>query len=431
MDSDVRVLEPEHGDASADDAQGTQESQGPEAPRGRLARLTADLHRRAEPWLNRLGIGALEADSLRVWLLSRVPMVLITWAVIWTGFSYTTTQPRGWASVWQRWDWLRYVSIAENGYTLRARHGASIAFFPGYPILLYVVHEILRSYVYSGLFISFVTGAIACMALVRIIAMEAEAAGLSPAGVRTAARDGLTLFVWAPAAVFMAAGYTEGPFLACALWAWVFARRGRWLVAGILLAGASAIHINGLFILAAVGVLFLQTRPRAVRDWLRAWPLALPVLPVAAFMVYLHSMTGSWNAWEHAESSGWDRHLSYPWHTLAETWHYAFGRYLVAENAWEYQLELVVTFIGIALTLWLAYKRRWAEFTYVALSVGTLATSHVYLSVNREMLTWWPLWAMFGVWCVRKPWFKSVYLTFSAPVMFAIAYMFLCGKWAG
>jgi len=384
-----------------------------------------------DPWRARLGIGEIEADGLGVWLLSRVPMVLITWAVVWTGFGYTTKQPHGWASVWQRWDWLRYVSIAQDGYSLRARHGASIAFFPGYPILLYVVHFVLRSWVYSGLIISFVTGALACLALVRIIAMEAEAASLSAAEVRTAARDGLTLFVWAPAAVFMAAGYTEGPFLACTLWAWLAARRGRWLLVGILLAGASAIHINGLFVLAGVGVLFLQTRPRGLGGWLRGWPLALPLLPVAGFMVYLHGMTGSWNAWEHAEAVGWNRHLTYPWHALAETWHYAFGRYLIAENAWEYQLELVVMFIGIALVIWLAYKRRWAEFTYLALSVGALATSRVYLSVPREMLTWWPLWAMFGIWCVRRPWFKSVYLTFSAPVMFAIAYMFLSGKWAG
>jgi hypothetical protein len=32
---------------------------------------------------------------------------------------------------------------------------------------------------------------------------------------------------------------------------------------------------------------------------------------------------------------------------------------------------------------------------------------------------------------VRRPWFKSVYLTFAAPVMFVIAFMFLSGKWAG
>jgi hypothetical protein len=428
VDSDVRVLQSEHEHAAAGDAQG---ARSPRAPHGPLARLTDNLRKTADPYLTRFGIGGLEADGVKAWLLSRIPMILITWAVVWTAFGYTTKEPHGWASVWQRWDWLRYQSIASNGYTLGARHGSSIAFFPGYPILLYVVHLVFRSWVYSGLLISFVTGAIACMALVRIIAMEAEAAGLSVEGVRTAARDGVLLFVFAPAAVFMTAGYTESPFLACALWAWVAARRQRWLTAGILLAVGSAIHINGLFIMVSVGILFLQTRPRGLRGWLKGWPIALPLVPLAAFFAYLHHLTGQWNAWERAEAVGWDRHVTYPWKSFADTWHWAFGRYVIAENAWEYQLEIVVTLIGIGFTLWLLYRRRWAEFAYLAISIGSLATSTKYLSVPREMLTWWPMWAMLGVQCVRRPWVKAVYLSVSAPVMFAIAYMFLSGKWAG
>lgn len=412
VDSDVRLLEPE--------------SIPPSTSRGRVDRLI----RRADPLRARLGIGSAEGDALKVWGISRLAMAVITWIVVWTGFDYTTKQPHGLASVWQRWDWLRYVGIAEHGYTLRQRHGASIAFFPGYPMLLWATHLVLRSYIYSGLLLSVITGAIACVALAKIIVMEAEARGEKQAGA--AVRNGLTMFVWAPAAVFMAAGYTEGPFLACALWGWVAARNNRWLACGILLAGASTFRINGLFLLAGVAVLFLQqVRPRGVRDWLKGWPLVLPVVPVAVYFAYLHHLTGNWNAWEHAEATGWDRHTTYPWRTFAQTWHYAFGRYLNAENAWEYQLEIVVTFIGIGLGIWLLYRRRWAEFTYVLLSVGTLATSHVYLSVPREMLTWWPLWAALAVWCVRKPWVKSIYLTLSAPVAVGIAYMFLSGKWAG
>lgn len=381
-----------------------------------------------DPFRKRFGIGPRETDALGIWFLSRLAMVVVTWAVIWTGFGYTTKQPHGWGSVWQRWDFLRYYTIADHGYTLAARHGSSIAFFPGYPALLYVVHLVLRSWVYSGLLISLVTGAIACMALARIIAQEAEARGVDD---REAVRVGLTLFVWAPAAIFMAAGYTEAPFLACVLWAWLAAKQGKWLRAGILLALASIIHINGLFVTVGVAVLFLLTKPNGLKQWLKAWPLVLPVLPVAGFMVYLHSLTGSWNAWQHAEQVGWNRHFELPWNTFMETVRYGFSEKLIAENAWEYQFELVATFVGFALLIWLFVKRRWPEFAYVLLSVGTLATSHVYLSVPREMLSWWPLWAALAVWCVQRPWIKSLYLTISAPTAVAIAYMFLSGKWAG
>ncbi|HZU54680.1 MAG TPA: mannosyltransferase family protein [Actinocrinis sp.] len=415
MDSDVRVLGLEAGPAEAS-----------AVPRRRLTRSpwwTLD------PLRTRFGLGAMEADALRVWLISRIGMVLITWAVIWTGWGATTKQPRGWASMWQRWDWLRFYDIAAHGYSLRARHGASIAFFPGYPGLLYAVHLVFRSWVYSGLLISLVAGAIAAIALARIIALEA--AHLGEPEARSAVRDGVTLFVWAPAAVFLAAGYSEAPFLAFTLWAWLAARRERWMAAGLLLAGAATIRVNGLFVLAAVGVLFLQSRPRTPRAWLRGGWLLVPLLPVAGYMAYLHSLTGNWNAWERAERLGWNRHLSYPWHTFANTWHYAFGRYLTAHESWEYQLEIAVTLLGIGLVVWLGIKRRWAEFVYALLSVGTLATSHVYLSVPREMLTWWPLWAALAVWCVRRPWVRTVYLTVSAPVMFTVAYLFLTGRWAG
>jgi hypothetical protein len=408
VESDLRVLEPETAPAR----------------RASRARFTRGLRSTAA----RLGIADLELIAIRVWLLSRVGVLFITWAVVWTSESTAARQPRGWGSVWQRWDWLRYYSIAEHGYSLRTRHGASIAFFPGYPALLYTVHLGLRDWVFSGLVISFVTGAVACAALARIIALETATLGTE--GSRAAVRDGVTLFVWAPAGVFLAVGYTEAPFLALALTGWLAARRGRWLLCGFLLAGAAAIRVNGLFVLAGVVVLFLQTRPRG-RDWVRGSALVVPLVPVAAFVVYLHALTGRWNAWQHAEEVGWDRHLSYPWHTFADTWHYAFGRFLPAATAFEYQLELLVAVIGAALLVWLGVRRRWAEFVYVALSFGTLATSHVYLSMPREMLLWWPLWAALGGWCVRRPWIRSGYLTVSAPIMFTIAYLFLSNRWAG
>jgi hypothetical protein len=430
VDSDVRLLPPEP--VSPDAAVGGRV--GPSARVTALIPAQIRKHRIVSGIVSRFG--PRDGDSVKIWLLSRLAMVAMTWIVAWTGFSATALHPHGLASIWQRWDWLRYLRIAADGYSIgNVRHGSSIAFFPGYPVLLYVVHLFVRSWVFSGLLISLVTGGIACLALGRIIETEALTAfagdALGSQRARQAARDGLTLFVWAPAAVFMAAGYTEGPFLALTLWGWLAARRGRWLIAGVLVMGAAAIHINGLFVLVSLTVLFIQTRPRGLREWLRGWPLVLPVLPVAGFMAYLHRLTGSWNAWEHAEQVGWDRHFSMPWRTFADTWHYAFGHKLPASTAFEYQLEIVVTLSGIVLACWLARRRRWAEFAYIGLSVGSLACSHVYLSVNRESLTWWPLWALLGIWCVRRTWFRALFLTVSAPLAFAIAYLFLTGRWAG
>jgi hypothetical protein len=395
------------------------------------SRLTRTTRRLAAA----LGAGGLEGTALRIWVLSRVAVFVFAWNVAWVTQPLTKYNPRGFGGLWNRWDWVRYSDIAAHGYSLRARHGASIAFFPGYPLMLSATHAVVRSWIYTGLFVSFVAGAVAAVALARIIALEAGAAfGTDQAGqtkARTAVREGLLFWTFAPAAIFLAAGYTEAVFLAFALPAWLTARRGRWLATGLLLAGASAIRVNGLFELAAVAVLFLQTRPRGLRDWLRGTPLLIALVPVIAFMAYLHSLTGSWLAWQHAEAQGWDRHFTEPLRTFVNTWRYAFGSKLPAYNAWEYQLEMLAMAVGVALLVLLLVRRRWAEALYVGLSVVSLATSHVFLSVPRELLVWWPLWALLGVWTVRRPWIRTVYLAVCTPLMFTVAYLFLMGLWAG
>lgn len=386
---------------------------------------------------DRFGIGALEGTALRIWVLTRVSVFVFAYNVAWITQPKTKYGPHGFSNLWERWDWLRYQGIAAHGYTGSARHGSSIAFFPGYPIMLRAVQTVLRSWTYTGLIISFVTGAIAAVALARIIAVEAEAAFGSDESAleksRTAVREGTLLWLFAPAAFFLAAGYTEAPFLAFALPAWLYARRGRWMASGLLMAGASAIRINGVFEFIAIGVLFLvQTKPRRLRELLPGAPLLISLVPVVAFFGFLYGLTGNWNAWHDAEVKGWNRHLTDPFHSLWNTWKYAFGgRVLPAQSAWEYQLEIVAMAVGVALLVWLLRKRRWAEATFVGLSVVTLGTSHHYLSVPREMLLWWPLWAVLGVWTVRRPWIRTLYLTVCAPLLFTVAYLYLMGEWAG
>jgi hypothetical protein len=409
--------------AAADGADVGQPTEPPSASPGRLRRL--------------LGLEGVEGTALRIWVLSRVAVFAFAWNIAWVTQPKSKYGPRGFGGLWDRWDWIRYQGIAAHGYSLRARHGANIAFFPGYPLILRAAQTVLRSWLYTGLIISFVAGAVAAVALARIIALEAETAfGAGPDGeskTRTAVREGILLWTFAPAAFFLAAGYTEAVFLAFALPAWLAARRGRWLLSGLLLAGATAIRVNGLFEFAAIALLFVLTvKPRGIRAWLKGSPLLIALVPFVAFMAYLHSLTGSWSAWHDAEVNGWNRHLTDPLHALVYTWRYAFGgKILPAYNAWEYQLELLAMTVGAALLLWLLWCKRWPEAVYVGASVVTLGTSHVYLSVPRELLIFWPLWAILGVWTVQRPWIRTLYLCISVPMMFTVSYLFLMGLWAG
>ena len=52
--------------------------------------------------------------------------------------------------------------------------------------------------------------------------------------------------------------------------------------------------------------------------------------------------------------------------------------------------------VGLAVTIWCLVKRRWPEATWVGLQVVAFTTSYWFMSVNRALLLWFPLWEEVG-----------------------------------
>ncbi|MGW8485221.1 mannosyltransferase family protein [Streptomyces sp. NPDC055886] len=331
----------------------------------------------------------------------------------------------------QRWDANHYLHIARDGY-FPAGSGPWTsgwdnreAFFPGYPVLLRAVHTVVPDWTAAGLLISFVAGAVTVLALARIArAYLPEDA----AGHRTA-----VLFLLSPCAVFLAAGYTEALFLAFALPAWLAAMRHRWAAAAVLTALGTTVRVSGLFLAAAIGLLFLLSvrAGEGRRTWRAAGWTLLPALPPAAYSWYLHAHTGDWMAWKHAQERGWYRTFHTPWEAWANTWTGAFGGTQSTGYAFMFQAELAAMLVGLALVAWLVRRRRWPEAVYVALSLWALGTSYWYTSVPRATLLWWPLWIGLAALSLRRPWFRAAYLCVAAPVTTLVALTFLTGRWAG
>lgn len=331
----------------------------------------------------------------------------------------------------QQWDANHYLHIARDGY-FPAGAGPWLgdwdnreAFFPGYPLLLRAVHVVVPDWTAAGLLISLAAGAVAVLALSRIARSYVPE---DAAGHRT-----VLFFLLSPCTVFLAAGYTEALFLAFALPAWLAARRHQWAWACALTALATTVRVSGLFLAAAVAVLFVVTALQAGtgKAWRGvAWP-ALPGLPPLAYSWYLHAHTGDWMAWKHAQERGWYREFHTPWEAWANTWNAAFDGVHTTGYAAMFQAELAAMLVGVALVALLARYGRWPEAVYVALSLWALGTSYWYTSIPRATLLWWPLWIGLAALSLRRPWLRTAYLCVSAPLAALVALAFFTGRWAG
>ncbi|NED98675.1 mannosyltransferase family protein [Phytoactinopolyspora halotolerans] len=370
-------------------------------------------------------LGPVGRDAIGVWLLSRVSMWILAVAAGWL-FVTDGNDVIPWLERWQRWDFVHFSGIATHGYGGEPTGVPNVAFFPGLPALLWLGSQLGLAHVTTGLLVSLAAGAVAAVALGRLGALEGGAA---------AGRLTVVAWVCSPAAVFLAAPYTEALFLACAFPAWLAARRGNWLAAGALTALACTVRVSGIFLAAALCVQWLVTRfetsDRRRWSWSGFGWLFLPALPLAGWMLYLRNLTGDWLAWLRAQEQEWNREFTWPWDAWSNTWQAAFGGTQSPGFAWMFGAELVALVVGLALTAALLWWRRWGEATWVGLQVTAFATSYWFFSVPRATLLWWPLWVGIGVLAARRRWVLWTYVLISAPLMGVWAVTYLTGRWAG
>jgi hypothetical protein len=358
---------------------------------------------------------------LGIWLASRVAVAVVAAAGTWALSPRPVGALPGVVERWARWDAELLRKIAEHGYDGfpdRYPDQGVEAFFPGFPLVLRAVHLLVPDWTAAGLLVSLVCSAVACLALARL----AELDGVD-------GRRAVLYLVASPWAVFLFAGYTEALFLALALPGWLAARSGRWPLAGLLVATACTVRVTGAFLAVAVLVHYLvQRRGRVRADVL--WLLA-PGAALLAYAVYLRLLTGDWLRWLEAQEQGWRRRPTWPWDAFQASLDGARSATLPAEFVLSFRLEILAVLMGVALTLVLLQRRRWAEAVYVGLSVGALATSTFYLSVARSSLLWFPLYVVLAAAAARWRWVHVAYLAVAAPLMVLGVLAFTGGRWWG
>lgn len=351
----------------------------------------------------------------QAWLASRglIALVALLLAVY---------QGRSLADMVDQWDVEHFTNLAVNGYLGRA-DGTLMAFFPGLPLLLRLGLELGVPIYLTGVVLSAICSYAGALALARLGGPVAAVAWL-----------------FAPTAVFTVVPYTEALFCAAAFWAWERARRGHWAAAALLAGAACTVRVSGLFLVGALAVMALTSSgPWGDRARRLRW-LLVPGAVLGAFVIYLYALTGSWTAWYQAQSTGWARTMTLPWESFQNT------VAAVGPNPdhplWPpvFLAEIVSMGIGLVIVGWCLGRRLWAEASWVGVQVLAFSLSYWFMSVNRALLLWFPLWLMLAQLVAWRPRNRvargthrvAVAVAFAAEIALMIgwSWLYFTGNWA-
>jgi hypothetical protein len=326
---------------------------------------------------------------VQAWLASRG--MIFTVALV-----LAVVQHRTLTSMVSNWDVQHFGNLAAGGY-LAEPDGTLMAFFPGWPTILWVFDQLGVPVAISGVIVSTACSAAAAAALYRLGGQWAAVAWL-----------------FAPTAVFTVVPYTESLFCAVAFWAWERARANRWLAATLFTALACTVRVSGLFLIGALLVMIIASPTSAASKLRRAALMLIPAAVIMAFATYLYALTGTWTAWYSAQSTGWVRQLTWPLDSFLNTIPAILpGAY--ADHPWwaaVFRGEVISMAVGIGVTIWCivvsirARRSRgpksdhtmWGEASWVGVQVLAFSLSYWFFSVNRATLLWFPLWIMIGRW---------------------------------
>jgi hypothetical protein len=261
-----------------------------------------------------------------------------------------------------RWDTGFYVSIAEEGYRYQGVELPSVAFFPLLPLLMRLLTPVAGDAVAAGILISNLALLGATILLYRLV--------LDQVNEEVAERAVWYLSVF-PASFFGSAIYTESLFLLTAVGALFLARRGRWVWAGLFGIAAALTRLHGVLVAVLLAGEWWRQRHDPTADKPSVLALAAAAvtpLGTLAYMLYCRQAFGSPFAFATA-ASAWGRIPKPPLSTVAEVVHPPAGGWVAGLLAGSIHVDnwIDLATVGVFLLLGCALLAigRWGEGLFV------------------------------------------------------------------
>ena len=177
----------------------------------------------------------------------------------------------------------------------------------------------------------------------------------------------LVLCAAMPFGLYFDTGYSESAYGVLSLATLLGLARRSPLAASLPSALLSAARPTGVWLAPAIGLASLgraRHAPSAAALLLALLPGLIAALGLLAWMFYLAIAAGDPIAFVHAEA-GWGRHPANPVATLARSLSYLLPRRHHLQEGWQGAWAL----IGLAVSSWLAWSRRWTEACFLGVTV--------------------------------------------------------------
>jgi hypothetical protein len=363
------------------------------------------------------GLGSwTEAASLVA--LTRVCFILLAYGAAWLLAPSTGPLQDGLFDIWVRWDARHFLEVAEFGYTDPSSDPHATAFFPLFPLLVRAVSVVGIPVAAAAMLVSTLSTVVACAYLYRMAEDEIG---------KHSGRRAVLYLLFFPTAVFLIAPYSEATFLAGTIAAFYYARKGRWKLAALPAAVATASRAAGVFVL--IGLLFelFRQRPRPVRDAVIA--IGVGVVPLAAYCAYLWQIKGNPLYFFVDQRQGWNRDFVTPLESLRNSFDLATSSNAPTNWVLTWRVELVAAVIGVALVVWTLAVREWGYAAYMGTAMAALMTSTWYFSIPRMLLTFFPAVLLLARYTMRRAGRHEILLAVMAPVASLGVIVFTQGAW--
>jgi len=337
---------------------------------------------------------------------------------LFAGQSYQVSQNktiaglRGWLEIWNRWDAVNYLSIAQFGYSATGERQPLLVFYPLFPWTVRLLAFFTRDYLLSSLLVSTLASLVIAVVLLRLIELDYAK--------ETAQRAVWFLFIF-PTSYFLHIGYTESLFLMLVLSSVYAARMQRWLVAALFGALACMTRANGL-VLGPVLVAEAAYQYWKTRRWQWQWLYILVIaIGFGGYLWLNKQVTGEAFAFMSLERQFFGKSLSLPTTGIDN----AIGS-LMTRAPGEAEMigmqEVFYITLGLACTIVSWVKLRPAYSVWMTGNWLLFVSVSFVLSVPRYTLVMFPIYVLFSLLAKQRVWLAAitvwslVYLSFFVSV---------------